>query len=204
MTSLSRRGTRAVALVTVSACMCLLLGCSGGTGDVSGTVTFNGKPLQGGTVTFASADGGPNYTGIIKEDGTYTVSGVRSGPYKVCVETESLKAKAAGGGPPSGGSGSKGGPPGKGGPPAGSGPPGGSGPPDIVKAAATGKIKAGPPGGSEEPEDVKAMRGKDGLAMRAENAKRYVAIPPQYGKPESTDLTFTAGKGAQTFDIALK
>jgi len=170
--------------------MCLI-GCGKGSGDVSGTVTYKGERLKGGTVTFSSASGGPSFTSPIAEDGTYTLHSVESGDYKVCVETESLKPRTAAG--PSMGRG----PGGKG------SPPGGGGPPDVLKDFKSGKIKAGPPGGSEEPEDVRSKRGKDGFAYMADNLKRYTPIPTEYSNPDTTTLSFTATKGTQTFDIVV-
>jgi len=140
MRFLPRRSIGLVALIGSFSCICLF-GCGKGSGDVSGTVTYKGERLKGGTVTFSSASGGPSFTSPIAEDGTYTLHSVESGEYKVCVETESLKPRTAAG--PSMGRG----PGGKG------SPPGGGGPPDVLKDFKSGKIKAGPPGGSEEPED---------------------------------------------------
>jgi hypothetical protein len=71
----------------------LLLGCAGcgpATGEVSGTVTYEGKPLKGGSVTFATTDGKNGQTSEIKEDGTYTVHRVLVGPAAITVETRSL------------------------------------------------------------------------------------------------------------------
>jgi hypothetical protein len=74
-------------------------GCSRPVGSVSGKVTYQGKPLKGGSVSFVSDDGGRSYASGIKEDGTYTVPDLQGGSYKVCVETASLKAgDQAGGG----------------------------------------------------------------------------------------------------------
>lgn len=39
--------------------------------DVSGTITFNGKPLPFGTVTFVSKDGKQKIATAIADDGTY-------------------------------------------------------------------------------------------------------------------------------------
>jgi len=184
-------------------CLCLV-GCGAGSGDVTGTVTYNGEHLKGGTVTFASTTGGPSFTSPINEDGTYTLRGVAGGDYKVCVETESLKPHTATGGPSMGrgsGSSSKGGRGGKSGPPGSGGPPGG--PPDLLKDVKSGKIKTGPPGDSSEPEDVKAKRGKDGFAYMADNLRRYVSIPTDYANPDTTQLSYKATKGPQTFDIAI-
>lgn len=76
-----------------------LSGC-GGSGSkrklirVSGTVTFEGKPLTSGTITFV-ADGQPpvNAAGEINQSGTYTLSterpgdGAAPGTYKIRIES---------------------------------------------------------------------------------------------------------------------
>jgi len=75
----------------------------GDTGTVSGKVTYKGKPLPGGNVTFAGKDG-KSLAAAIHEDGTYSLEKVPPGEYKVAVETESLRKAAPGGGvPPKGG-----------------------------------------------------------------------------------------------------
>jgi hemoglobin len=61
-------------------------------GDVSGKVTFKGQPLPGGTVSFVAADG-KIYSSPIAADGTYNVTDVKVGEYKVAIETESAKPK---------------------------------------------------------------------------------------------------------------
>jgi len=78
------------------ALMCALAatgcGSSGPTmGRVSGTVTYQGKPIEKGTVTFISTDGErPNATGPI-EGGSYTLQtsepgdGAVVGEYKIAV-----------------------------------------------------------------------------------------------------------------------
>ena len=83
----------------------------GGTDDglgkrfpVSGTVTYNGKPLEKGAISFVPEDrGGIGATGSI-ENGSYTLStggnndGARAGKYKVTItakEDSTDKAKAA-------------------------------------------------------------------------------------------------------------
>ena len=63
----------------------LLTGCNGEpTGEVSGTVTVKGKAPQvpGLAITFMSTTGKVVSTGVAP-DGTYTVTGVPSGPVKV-------------------------------------------------------------------------------------------------------------------------
>ena len=165
-----------------------LTGCGGGKGDVSGKVSFNGAALKGGNVSLVSDGGGPSFSGAIQEDGTYRIPDVRAGTYKVCVETESLKPQTNIGGPAN----KSGPPPGMGGRSA----PGG--PPDPLKNAS--KIKSGPPKDVEVPEGYNPA----GLAVVQANAKKYVQIPSTYAKAETTDITFKAEGGPQTFDIELK
>lgn len=67
----------------------LLAGCGGAaaTGDVSGKVLFQGKPLPSGRIAFLCEGGDkPVVTGMIK-DGAYTVEKAAVGPAKVTVET---------------------------------------------------------------------------------------------------------------------
>lgn len=188
LTTSRRLSWLAVGIVGVLTCAGVV-GCGAGKGDIRGKVTFRGEVLKGGTVTFADTTGGPSFTGQINEDGTYVVHNVRSGNYKVCVETESLKPRNTGsGGPPAGVPGA---------PPAGAAS-GGAG--DLQNQVKSGKIKAGPPPGSE---GGKAGY-KDGFAVMAANAARYIPIPARYGKPETTDITYEAGRGSQTFDITLQ
>ncbi len=84
--------------IVVSVC-CLglvaVLGCGGGAGDVdrydvSGTVTFDGKPVPSGTITFLPAQGntGPGGNANIK-DGKYDTAidgkGPTGGPHDVVI-----------------------------------------------------------------------------------------------------------------------
>jgi hypothetical protein len=63
----------------------LLCGCGGAT-TVTGTVTYDGAPVENGVVTFAPADGvGPAVGGRIT-DGKYRVDDVLPGPKLVKIE----------------------------------------------------------------------------------------------------------------------
>ncbi len=62
----------------------LTAGCSRGTGNISGTVKFNGEPLPAGTITFYDQDNGTS-SDAIKPDGTYSVKKVPTGPVKVAI-----------------------------------------------------------------------------------------------------------------------
>lgn len=55
--------------VCVAVCAALV-GCGGGTGDVSGTVTFDGKPVANGSITFVK-DGGAVREGAVIRDGAF-------------------------------------------------------------------------------------------------------------------------------------
>ena len=73
--------------------VCLLFGCGAAgpkTAIVRGTVTYKGKPVPNGTVTFIPASG-HHATGDIRPDGSYTLTSFRPGDgaipgtYKVIV-----------------------------------------------------------------------------------------------------------------------
>ena len=88
---MSLRLSRAAALVTLAACSALLAGCGSGggmppAGTVRGTVTYQGKPVTGGTVVFHSVKN-PERDGAagIKPDGTYLVYDAPPGDTKVTV-----------------------------------------------------------------------------------------------------------------------
>ncbi len=68
-------------------CTFLLAGCGGAsTGDVSGEIKINGKPLTGATVTFYdAANKAPS--GIVGDDGKYEVKKVATGTAKIAIVT---------------------------------------------------------------------------------------------------------------------
>lgn len=69
--------------------MCLglavLSGC-GSSGTVSGKITYEGQPLNGGTVTFISSQDGKPYSGPIQSDGSYRVEKIPTGKTKITVQ----------------------------------------------------------------------------------------------------------------------
>jgi hypothetical protein len=70
-----RTGTTWVFAVVLTPALACLLGCGGGTVRVKGAVTFDGKPVDEGSISFESADGkGPSLGGKI-EAGRYEVAG---------------------------------------------------------------------------------------------------------------------------------
>lgn len=58
---------------------------------VSGTVTFNGAPLKGGTVSFDSTGSGMSSSVSIGEDGRYGTNRVPLGSNIITIDTESLR-----------------------------------------------------------------------------------------------------------------
>jgi hypothetical protein len=71
--------------VVAAALVALVVGC-GGRGDVSGKVTYQGKPLVWGTVQFEGSDGILKQANL-KSDGAYSVQGVATGEAKVAVSS---------------------------------------------------------------------------------------------------------------------
>jgi truncated hemoglobin YjbI len=59
-----------------------------GTSRLEGKITYQGKPLGGGTISLVGSDG-LAYSGTIDaEDGTYLLQGMKPGEYKVAVNTK--------------------------------------------------------------------------------------------------------------------
>lgn len=77
------RINRSRALVCAAAVL-LLGGCGGSdTGTVNGKVTYKGKALNSGEVTFVAE--GKTRSAVIGPDGTYTLNEVPPGPHQVSV-----------------------------------------------------------------------------------------------------------------------
>jgi len=81
--------TRRIAIAGVQCAALLLAGCGGdGRIDVAGQVTFDGKPIDQGTIDFVPADGeGPTAGGLI-QGGRYSV---RVAPGKKRVEIQGYR-----------------------------------------------------------------------------------------------------------------
>src|SRR5262249_34184598 len=62
-----------------------------GTGDVTGTVTFQGKNIASGTVIIVASDSLP-YSGIVDEEGIFLVSKVPTGRAKIAVVSPNPEA----------------------------------------------------------------------------------------------------------------
>ena len=59
-------------------------GCSGQRSDVFGTITYEGKPVKGGTIIFIAPDN-RTYPGRIQDDGSYRIASVPQGKIQVAV-----------------------------------------------------------------------------------------------------------------------
>ena len=78
--------TRLTATPVLAALVFAAAGCGGGTADVSGKVTYQGKPVVFGTVVLIGPDGVPK-SGPIQPDGSFRVTGVKPGAAKVAVSS---------------------------------------------------------------------------------------------------------------------
>ncbi len=80
-------------------------GCGQSYGDLSGTVTYEGKPVLVGSVLVQGKDG-LTRTGVLGEKGAYSVPNVPTGPVKIAVTSPNpttvtvRPSKKPGGGPP--------------------------------------------------------------------------------------------------------
>ncbi|HZU04160.1 MAG TPA: hypothetical protein VFA10_31155 [Ktedonobacteraceae bacterium] len=75
----------------------LTAGCGGSYGVVFGKISYKGKPLKGGTISFIPASGGV-VTVSIQEDGSYKINRVPIGPVTITVSTLSIRPPSKGGG----------------------------------------------------------------------------------------------------------
>jgi hypothetical protein len=68
---------------------CLLMaaiGCGSAEGTISGTVSYQGKPLPGGSLTFVPEKGNGVFRGNIEKDGKYRINKIAAGPMKIAVQ----------------------------------------------------------------------------------------------------------------------
>jgi hypothetical protein len=84
-------GTAAVFAVAVG----LLIGCSGGSesGEVSGTVTYDGKPVEDGAINFFPSDGKSSTAGDVIKNGKYSAKKVPVGKMKVTISGSKVVGK---------------------------------------------------------------------------------------------------------------
>jgi hypothetical protein len=91
MTSACRvLGRAACGPVAAAALLVLAAGCAG-RGDVSGKVTYKGKPLVWGTVQFEGSDNLIKQANI-QSDGTFSIQGVAVGEAKAAVSSINPKS----------------------------------------------------------------------------------------------------------------
>jgi hypothetical protein len=67
-------------------------GCGGCRGELTGTVSFQGEPIQSGSVLLVGSDSRP-ITTAIKEDGSYTFPNVPTGEAKLAVYVPNLNQR---------------------------------------------------------------------------------------------------------------
>ena len=129
---------------------------------------------KGGNISFVSTEGEPSAASAIAEDGTYSISRITSGEYKVVVETLSLKPL----------------------------PPGTLPAPVKGKAPPVQKLDPDtpiPPGyRPSNPGDGSLV------AAQEYKTKHYMEIPSFLSSSETTPLTYTVVGGSQTHNIELK
>ncbi len=80
----------------LSLAMLTLVGCGPDVGSISGKVTYKGKSLTGGKVTFLSSDQKVK-TALIGTDGRYTIDKVTVGPAKIAIDPPLVLPKMMGG-----------------------------------------------------------------------------------------------------------
>lgn len=71
--------------------MSLIAGCGGDGVTVSGTVTYNGQPVEKGSISFQPADGKGNSAGGDITAGKFSVKNVAPGKNKVLVASQSSR-----------------------------------------------------------------------------------------------------------------
>ena|SRR5437588_766530 len=76
--------TRSILGLLLGALVLTLIGCGPGRGDITGKVSYQGKPLRSGTVSVLGSDGVPK-SGLINQDGTYTIHDAPAGSIKALV-----------------------------------------------------------------------------------------------------------------------
>jgi hypothetical protein len=165
---------RFLSILALVGLLSVVMGCSKPTGSITGKVTFKDAPVKGGSITFSSTEGLPQASGVILEDGTYSIPSITAGSYKVLINTEQYNPNKGGSGFDKGRKQQPG------------------NPKANEKEDIPGKTIPG--GASSNPADMAA----------AKSGERYVKIPEKYNKAETTDLTYTVVSGAQTKDFELK
>jgi hypothetical protein len=171
----SRRDGRFSGLLGVFALLIpLSMGCGGGKGKVSGTVTVDGQPLPAGTITFYPSKGTAVPGNI--SDGQYSVSGVPSGTAKITVETASIKKQADSMQSSTSNMQMS----------MGQMPPGAQMPPEAKARL-----------------DEEKKRADDSVRQAKELRAKYRPIPDKYAQPDTSGLTVEVKSGTNTHDVPL-
>jgi len=171
---------RPLFLILTFAVVLIALGCARPTGSIKGKVSYDGKILKNGNISFVSTEGQNSASAQIMEDGTYDIPKITSGNYKVVVETESYNPKTS----------MKKDSFGKDNMASKQNPPPGKEP-----------KQSGPADPSKIPEGYHASNPAEAAAIKA--GERFTQIPEKFQKADSTPLTYTAVQGSQTHDIDL-
>ena len=91
---------RLVKLIAAGLVAALLAGCGGAEGggnyngvEVSGTVTYDGLPVEDGLVT-VTTDDGKSASAKLEDGGKFTLNNAPTGPVKIGVNTQVAKSEA--------------------------------------------------------------------------------------------------------------
>ena len=79
------------------ACACWCAGCGRRclpTGSVSGRVTYNGRPLTTGVITFVNEKAGSGASGELDSSGSYRIALIRPGEYDVALYGRPLRPES--------------------------------------------------------------------------------------------------------------
>ncbi len=149
-------------------------GCSPSPGQVSGKVTYKGKPVPGGWVTIRPSDPKQNtLSAQIDREGNYSME-IPAGEVKLAIDNREFEPL----------------------PKAGAGIPSGIAlPADVVK-----KLGGQPQPQPTEPVDPSTTA--DAPVVR--ETDRYIKIPDKYYLVETSGLSYTVKSGKQQHDISLE
>jgi hypothetical protein len=90
--SLAMRSTTILSGLVAALFLALAAGCGGGSGaTVTGTVTFNGQPVESGTISFFPEDGKSAPAGGEVHNGSFSVKNVSPGKNRVAVSSHGGK-----------------------------------------------------------------------------------------------------------------
>lgn len=174
--------------LVVCGLLAVVAGCGGPsnppTHKVTGTVMFDGKPVEGASVTFKPEEGSSNQAavGTTLADGTYQLTsfaandGAMVGAYKVVV----TKSQIQDGGES----------------PYGAAPPAEAGDDDSRLKEMTDEER------DQMMEDQYAAATKKGMKEGSDAPKAL--LPKKYGDIRTTDLSYTVVEGDNTYDITLE